>query len=71
MSIQLSRTRDGEIQSCFNCDPSFCYPQTLETFDDLLEDFKLKKSNDNTDSINGNNNSYEEKKIKRMIVLLL
>ena len=33
---------------------SFHYPQTLENFDDLVEDFKLKLIDD-TDSINNSN----------------
>lgn len=66
-SIQLSTTtRKTEIQSCLGCNVSFHYPQTLETFDDLLEDFKLKKPIDNTDFID--NNNYGEN--KKMMVSL-
>lgn len=65
--IQLSATtRKTEIQSCLGCNVSFHYPQTLETFDDLLEDFKLKKPIDNTDFID--NNNYGEN--KKMMVSL-
>ena len=53
-SIQLSRTRKAEIQSRFGCDVSFHYPQNLETFHNLLEDFKLKLIDD-IHSINNNN----------------
>ena len=31
-SIQLSRTKESEIQSGYTCDVSCYYPQTLETF---------------------------------------
>ena len=39
---------------------SFHYPQTLENFDDLVEDFKLKLIDD-TDSINNNNYGENQK----------
>ena len=56
-SIELTPTREAEIQ--------FHYPQTLERFDDLIEDFKLKTIED-TDSINENEYG-EEKRIQRLI----
>ena len=62
-SIQRSKTREAKIQSCFDCDLSFHYLQNLETFTDSLEDFNLKKSIDDTDSID--NNSYGENKKTR------
>ena len=43
-SIESSPTREAEIQSNFRCNVEFHYPQTLERFDDLIENF--------TDSIN-------------------
>ena len=43
-----------EIQSSLSCDVSIYYSQTFETFDDLVEDFKLKLIDD-TDSTNNNN----------------
>ena len=50
-SIELTPTRETEIQSSFSCDVEFHYPQTLERFNNLIEDFKLKAIED-TDSIN-------------------
>ena len=41
-STELTPTREAEIQSSYSCDVKFHYPQTLECFDDLTEDFKLK-----------------------------
>ena len=64
LSIELTPTSKAEIQSSFSCDVEFHYPQTLERFDDLIEDFQLKTIED-TDSINEteygedkNNRSY-------------
>ena len=48
-SIELTPTREAEVQSSFSCDIEFHYPQTLEPFDDLIEDFKLETIED-TDS---------------------
>ena len=36
-SIDLTLTREEEIQSSFTSDVQFHYPQTLEHFDDLIE----------------------------------
>ena len=58
-SIQLTPTREREIQSSFNCDVEFHYLQTFECFNDLIEDFKLKAVED-TDSIN--DTEYDEDK---------
>ena len=59
ISIELILTREAETQSNFSCDAEFHYPQTLERFDDLIEDFKLKTIED-ADSIN--ETKYDEDK---------
>ena len=41
-SIEITPTREADIQSNFSCGVEFHYPQTLEHFDDLIEDSKLK-----------------------------
>ena len=35
-SIELTPTRETEIQSSFSCDVEFYYPQTLERFNNLI-----------------------------------
>ena len=47
-SIELTPTKEAEIQSNFSCDVEF---QTLKRFDELIEDLKLKTI-EVTDSIN-------------------
>ena len=42
LSIQLSKSREAEIQSPFSCDVFFHYPQILEAFENLVEELKLK-----------------------------
>ena len=66
-SIQLTRTREAEIQSSLNCDVEFHYPQTLERFNDLTEDFKLKTIED-TNSIKDTEYG-EDKKTQHLIVM--
>ena len=64
----MSKTREAEIESCFDFNLSFPCLQTLETFENLLEYFKFKKSIDNTDSVD--NNSYgENKKTDQLIAI--
>ena len=67
-SIQLSKSRETEIQSSFICDVSLYYPQTIEAFDDLVEEFNLKSLGDSDSSINTNNYG-KKKKIDRLIVM--
>ena len=67
-SIQLSKSTEAEIQSSFSCDVSFHYPQTLEAFDDLVEEFKLKSIDDTDSSINANKYG-KKKKNDRLIVM--
>ena len=66
-SIESTPTREAEIQSSFSCDVEFHYPQTLERFNDLIEDFKLKTIED-TDSIN--ETEYGEDKIIQHLIVL-
>ena len=41
-SIEITPTRKVDIQSNFSCDVEFHYTQTLQHFNDLIEDSKLK-----------------------------
>ena len=66
-SIQLTSTKEVEIQSSFNCIVEFHYPQTFERFDDLIEDFKLKTVED-TEYINDTEYGKDEK-TQRLIVI--
>ena len=59
-SIELTPTGEAEIQSKFSCHVEFHYPHTLERFDYLTEDFKLKIIED-SDSINKTEHSDDKK----------
>ena len=43
-TIELSAEREAEIESCFSCRVDFHYPNELETFNDLLDEFKLRSN---------------------------
>ena len=68
LSIQLSKSREAEIQSPFSCDVFFHYPQILEAFENLVEELKLKWIDDTDASINASNG--QKKKIDRLIVMV-
>ena len=40
--INLYKNREAEIQSCFCWDVEFDYPKTTISFDNMLEQFKLR-----------------------------
>ena len=39
--IELDAVREAKIQSFFSCDEDFHYPKVTNSFEDLLEQFKL------------------------------
>ena len=49
--ISLSKQREAQIQSNFDCPLSFQYPKNVEELDSLLEELKTKTADENdTDS---------------------
>ena len=40
--IDLEKHREAEIQSCSSCRIEFHYPKTLNSFENMLEQFKLR-----------------------------
>ena len=50
-SIKLSVERVAEIESCFSCGVGFHYPNRLETFNDLLDEFKACSSTEETKAL--------------------
>ena len=53
-SIELSIEREAEIESCFSCDVEFHYPNRLEAFNDLLEEFKARSNTAKTKALDTN-----------------
>ena len=53
--IVLTRETDTEIESCFQCDVEFHYPQDQVALSDLIEEFKNRSSDAN--NIFGEKNS--------------
>ena len=40
--IDLDKNREAEMQSCFYCDVEFHYPKIIISFNNMLEQFKLR-----------------------------
>ena len=38
---KFDKSREADIQSCFNCEMEFQYPKNKENFEDLLQELKL------------------------------
>ena len=76
-SIELGSEREAEIESCFSCDVDFHYPNGLETFNILLEEFKARSDTVKTKALHTNYSSDkilnsgfgEETKRDRLIVM--
>ena len=56
-SIELGSEREAEIESCFSCDVDFHYPNGLETFNNLLEEFKARSDTAKTKALHTNYSS--------------
>ena len=72
----MSSEREPEIESCFSCDVEFHYPNRLETFNDLLEEFKARSNAAKTKAIDTNSSDKvvnsdfgEERKCDQLIVM--
>ena len=68
-SIPLSKSREAEIQSCFNSKVEFHYSKDMKDLKELIETFKLR-----TENLVGNNDfsssiSSENKIMDRLIVM--
>ena len=42
--VKLDKKREAQIQSCFDCQVDFYYPRNKDKFENLLEYFKTKSS---------------------------
>ena len=62
--IKIEKSREAKIQSCFNCDTEFHYPKTKKTFENLLQEFRLRSwsetSDNNITDIDSSSSSYVE-----------
>ena len=59
--IQLSESREAEIESNFACDISFFYPNDVGELADLIEEFKLEVETEENESDNRNVTIFGEK----------
>ena len=67
--VQLSKSREAEIQSCFNSRVEFHHGQDVEDLKELIETFKLKTENlVENDSVN--NSVYFENKVMDHLIVM-
>ena len=68
-SVQLSKSREAEIQSCFNSRVEFHHAQYVEDLKELIETFKLRTENlVENDSIN--KTVYDENKVMDHLIVM-
>ena len=66
--IVLTREREVEIESCFQCEVEFYYPQDQVALSDLIEEFKNKSSkNSNKNKVN---NIFGEKTVRDRLIIM-
>ena len=76
-TIELSAEREAEIESCFSCSIDFHYPNGLETFNNLLDEFKARSNTakikalgaNSSEEVVNNGGFGEETKRDRLIVM--
>ena len=65
--IILTREREAEIESCFQCEVEFHYPQDQVALSDLIEELKNRSSKNSNE--NNINNIFGEKTIRERRLL--
>ena len=68
--IRLSKKREAEIESNFNCEVNFAYPNDKDELADKIEEYKLESDSqtDENDEENNVNSFGENKKRDKLIV---
>ena len=66
--IVLTRETDTEIESCFQCDVEFHYPQDQVALSDLIEEFKNRSSKNSNE--NNVNNIFGEKTVRDRLIIM-
>ena len=68
--IRLNKKREAEIESNFNCEVNFAYPNDRDELADKIEEYKLESESEgeNDDNIDNVNSFGENKKRDKLIV---
>ena len=67
-SIILTREREAEIESCFQCEVEFHYPQDQVALSDIIEEFKNGSSKNSNE--NNVNNIFGEKTLRDRLIII-
>ena len=66
--IILTREREAEIESCFQCEVEFHYPQDQVALSDIIEEFKNGSSKNSNE--NNVNNIFGEKTLSDRLIII-
>ena len=66
--IILTREREAEIESCFQCEVEFHYPQDQVALSDLIEEFKNRSSKNSNE--NNVNNIFGKKTVRDELIIM-
>ena len=64
----LTREREAEIKSCFQCEVEFHYPQDQVALSDLIEEFKNRSSKNSNE--NNVNNIFGKKTVRDRLIII-
>ena len=67
--IWLSKKREAEIESNFNCEVNFAYPNDKDELADKIEDYKLESESENENDNFDNVNSFGENKKRNKLIV--
>ena len=66
--IILTREKETEIESCFQCEVEFHSPQDQVALSDLIEEFKNRSSKNSSE--NNLNNIFNEKTVRDRLIIM-
>ena len=67
--IELSKTREAEIETNFSCKVNFHYPSDEDELSDQLDQFKLESKSNETDNLKNVKNIFGEKSVRDRLIV--
>ena len=67
--IELSKTREAEIETNFSCKVDFHYPSDEDELSDQLDQFKLESKSNELDNLKNVKNIFGEKSVRDRLIV--
>ena len=67
--IELSKTREAEIETNFSCKVDFHYPSDEDELSDQLDQFKLESKSNESDNLKNVKNVFGEKSVRDRLIV--